>query len=189
MCMSRPHAFSIVGSVTARLFFDKSGRERRGRGSHWASDRPIQAILCSNTSVSMNCGRHGQVAALSRWPPKQTLSVLLFCFVINPPHRYIRLVRNKNGGYWFEVTLGPGVMERTKTEAVGIRAEANIRSCKLSASAGCERTTFGGLWILRIVTPWKRVYPPSLVVSGVCPQAGVHRRVPRCEASAPVCTH
>ena len=58
-------ALSIVESATDQLFIDKSGRECRGRRTHWASGRPIEVILCANTSMPMNCGRHGQVAALA----------------------------------------------------------------------------------------------------------------------------
>ena len=60
--MPRLHAPSIIESATVRLFFDKSGH---GRRSCLANGRPIQVVLYANTSKPMNCGCHGQVAALA----------------------------------------------------------------------------------------------------------------------------
>ena len=38
-------------------------------------------------------------------------------------------------GDWFEVVVGPGVMDRPGSEAIGIGAEANVKNSELFASA------------------------------------------------------
>ena len=38
-------------------------------------------------------------------------------------------------GDWFEVVLGPGLMDRPGSEAVGIGAEADVKNSELFASA------------------------------------------------------
>ena len=76
-----------------------------------------------------------------KWRP-QGIRVIMFSFLMDFTFDlYVFHFFGVELGNWFEVVLGPGVMDRPGSKAVGIGAEADVKNSELFASAERWRPT------------------------------------------------
>ena len=70
-------------------------------------------------------------------------------------------------GYWFEVVLGPGVVDRPGSEVVGIGAEADVKDSEFFASAERWRRT---------LEAWRATLRVATTTQGTC--SSIHIAAP-----------